>query len=296
MDSELLQKIEKATLRIVQAHEIAQQSGNALVLAYSGGKDSDVLLEVAKRSLVPVSVQHNHTTVDAPETVRQIRNVFDELDVHGIPAKINYPDKIEINGKQRRATMWDLIVKMQMPPTRIKRFCCKHLKERSFNNQHLLIGVRWAESLKRKQRGALEYENRIAAKRVIYFDENDPRHKTLEICQLKARVISNPIIDWSDSDIWLYIKYYKLKINPLYGLGFKRIGCIGCPAAGYKEMERQFRLYPKYKAAYLRAFERVVENRKKEGRPYEGAWSDAESMMRWWTGEVCKDSRQKNLF
>jgi len=69
-------------------------------VAYSGGKDSDVLRILFELSGVPYDLVHNHTTVDAPETVHYIRSI------PGV--KISYPE----------ITMWQLIVKKRMPPTR----------------------------------------------------------------------------------------------------------------------------------------------------------------------------------
>jgi phosphoadenosine phosphosulfate reductase len=91
--------------------------GKTLIVAYSGGKDSDVLLHLAIKSGVPFEVQHNHTTADAPQTVYHIREVFERLTLQGIPNKINYPPEItDINGKKVRASMWNLIQKKLMPP------------------------------------------------------------------------------------------------------------------------------------------------------------------------------------
>ena len=95
-----------------------------LVCTYSGGKDSDVLLELFKRAGVPFEAQNNHTTVDAPQTVRLIRKKFRELELQGIKATINPPYY-----QGQRTSMWDLIQKKGIPPTRLGRYCCKVLKE-----------------------------------------------------------------------------------------------------------------------------------------------------------------------
>ena len=113
------ERIEKTVTRIHHAADIAAQMGNVLILAYSGGKDSDVLLDIVSKSSVRFVVEHNHTTVDAPETVYHIREVFNELQRKGIECKINMPPEIETaDGKRVRANMWNLIVKKQMPPMR----------------------------------------------------------------------------------------------------------------------------------------------------------------------------------
>ncbi|MDR1328470.1 MAG: phosphoadenosine phosphosulfate reductase family protein, partial [Oscillospiraceae bacterium] len=136
MTDSLKAKVEKAYERIEQAYEIAEKAGNALVVAYSGGKDSDVLLRLAIDSGVPFSVEHNHTTVDAPETVYHIREVFAGLSERGISALVNEPPEIEnVDGRRVRASMWNLIPKKGIPPTRLARYCCQYFKERRFDGQ-----------------------------------------------------------------------------------------------------------------------------------------------------------------
>lgn len=109
-------------------------------LGYSGGKDSDVILHLAKKAGVPFVAVHNLTTVDAPETVRYIKSKPEVL--------IEYP----------KMSMWQLIVKHKTPPTRLFRYCCAELKERSGIGKKLVTGVRKAESKKRaKNQGAVTF-------------------------------------------------------------------------------------------------------------------------------------------
>ena len=195
-----------AVQRIQAAADIAKGQGNVLVLAYSGGKDSDVLLDLAIKSGIRFEVQHNLTTVDAPETVFYIRGVFARLNSLGIKTAINSPVEIvTASGKTERASMWNLIVKKQIPPMRNARYCCEFFKERSFEGQHVLLGVRWSESYKRKKRGLHETIHRKKEARIVFYDENDDKRKLTEICRLRARIATNPIIDWTDADVFCYI-------------------------------------------------------------------------------------------
>ena len=64
---------QKAIERIKMAAEMSQTyHEKPLVITTSGGKDSDVCVELAKRSGVTFEVQHNHTTADAPQTVYHV--------------------------------------------------------------------------------------------------------------------------------------------------------------------------------------------------------------------------------
>ena len=121
-----------------------------LIVTYSGGKDSDVMLHLAETTLAPneFEVLNSHTTVDAPETVWHIRETFERLRRHGIKTYIDY--HIQENGKP--ITMWNLIPQRLMPPTRIVRYCCTVLKESGTPNRIASLGVREAESAKRQGR------------------------------------------------------------------------------------------------------------------------------------------------
>jgi len=100
-------------------------------LCYSGGKDSDAIRILASLAGVKHDIVNNHTTVDAPETVRYIRSIPN--------IQITYPQK----------TMWQLIVHKLMPPTRLMRYCCAELKERGGKGRVKVTGVRKAESVNR---------------------------------------------------------------------------------------------------------------------------------------------------
>ena len=70
----------------------------------------------------------------------------------------------------------------------------------------------------------------------------------------------NPIVDWDDSDVWEFLNSNNIPHCCLYDEGFKRLGCIGCPLSGSKNMERDFARWPKYKEMYIRAFQRMIDN------------------------------------
>lgn len=177
--------------------------------------------------------------------------------------------------------MWALIPIKKMPPTRLVRYCCAVLKETTGNGRMIATGVRWAESVARaKYRGQFEA---LAAKRqnAILLSDNDDKRQLFEACTLKARRAVNPIIDWTDDDIWGYAKSEKLCLNPLYDCGFKRVGCVGCPMAG-KSRAKEFAAFPKYRDMYISAFARMLEALKAEGKDHDGAWQSPIDVYHWW--------------
>lgn len=129
-------------------------------LCYSGGKDSDCIRILAQLSGVKHEVHHNLTTVDAPETVHYVKSVGAIID------RAYYPD-----GKPK--TMWNLIVKKRIPPTRLVRYCCEQLKEHGGKGRMKITGVRWFESKSRKENGGIV--KIIGKEKTVqkYLSEND---------------------------------------------------------------------------------------------------------------------------
>jgi len=102
-------------------------------LAFSGGKDSIVCKELLNMAGVKFDSHYNHTTVDPPELIYYMRE-------HHKDVIVEYP----------KETMWKLIEKKLMPPTRWVRYCCSELKENGGDGRFVVTGVRWAESSRRK--------------------------------------------------------------------------------------------------------------------------------------------------
>ena len=252
--------------------------GTPLVVTISGGKDSSVCVELALRGGIPFEVQHNHTTADAPETVRFVRQEFARLENLGVKCTINYPVY-----KGKRTSMWDLIPQKLMPPTRIMRYCCSVLKEQSGNGRFITTGVRWAESSRRKRdRGVFEAYTRNKENKIVLKGEEQEPSEIFESCKIAAKRIVNPIVDWSDKQVWSFLQDAKVPVNPLYECGMSRVGCIGCPMAS-KKRYAEFRRWPAYEKLYIRAFERMMDERKRRGMA--GNWQTGQDVFRWWMEE-----------
>lgn len=95
----------------------------------------------------------------------------------------------------------------------------------------------------------------------------------------------NPIYHWSDTDIWDYIAQEHIETNPLYRCGYARVGCIGCPLASYRGRVKEFSDYPKYKALYARAFDRMLKVRAERGLNNDIGWKNGEDVFSWWIEE-----------
>lgn len=251
-------------------------------LAFSGGKDSAVIKALADMAGVKYDAHYNVTSVDPPELVRFIKE--------------KYPDVIWEYPRHKdgtRATMWNLIPKKKMPPTRLVRYCCQVLKESGGDGRFTITGVRWAESSNRKNnQGEITiYKADKELKEspdfmqtnkggVVLINDNESSRKMVDSCYKRKKTVLNPIIDWEDDEVWEFIHRFNIPYCELYDKGYKRLGCIGCPMnpAAAAELER----YPKYKQAYLRAFDKMLENMDKA--ELKTTWKTADDVMKWWLG------------
>ena len=228
-------------------------------LAFSGGKDSCVIKSLADMAGVKYDAHFNVTTVDPPEVLRFIRE--------------HHPDVV---WEYPKRTMWQLIADNGMPPTRIFRYCCRALKEHGGAGRVVITGVRKAESVRRSlSRAGLELG------RKHLFDPDNPSQELIHRCkEHNGKRILNPIIDWSNDDVWEFISAHHIPYCVLYDQGSNRIGCIGCPCSSKGEREKDFTRWPSYKRAYLRAFDKMLNARDK-GK-FRGDWKNAQDVFDWW--------------
>lgn len=267
--------------RLRAASEMSlQHYGLPLVITDSGGKDSSVCKELALRAGIPFEIMHNHTTADAPETVRFVRSEAKRFEELGIKYTINMPTY-----KGQRTSMWGLIPQKLMPPTRLVRYCCSVLKETGGAGRFIATGVRWAESNSRKNnRGIYEKMGSTKANNIILNNDNDDKRMLFENCRLKAKRVVNPIIDWKDDDVWQFLNDAKKPVNPLYAEGWCRVGCVGCPLAGKKGRVAEFNRWPKYKELYIKAFDNMIAERYIKGK-IDKNWrigTTGRDVFNWW--------------
>lgn len=284
----MVQLSEKVKASIDRLKAFEPKNGEGYYLAFSGGKDSVVIKALADMAGVKYDGHYRVTSVDPPELYQFIRDKYPEIS-RDVP---RYDDGKPI-------TMWNLIPKKLMPPTRIVRYCCEFLKESGGDGRITVTGVRWAESANRKKnQGLVTVFGKSAAMDlrdspnfsqtnrggVVLTNDNEESRRQVESCYKRHKTMVNPIIDWTDDEVWEFIKSENVPYCGLYDCGMKRLGCIGCPMAGEAGRKREFAIWPKYKNSYIMAFERMIENRKKHGK-LDRTWRMGTSgidVFNWW--------------
>lgn len=271
-----------------------------IVICYSGGKDSSVILRLAEECLgIDFEVVHSHTTLDYPETVKFVEKEFKRLEEKGI--KCMYRNRFPV-----KVTIWDLILQKKIPPDRVRRYCCQTLKETGTKNRIAVLGVRAAESHNRQGRDVFGVRGGSKQSGLFFSldhaeevhresqEINDPVWDCTLIQKAKenADLTVNAIYEWTDENVWDFLKDRQVDINPLYAQGHYRVGCIGCPLARHKERMRDFERYPTYKRTFINVFQRCIESK---GFRTKDKWKDGESMFKWWVEDVEQVEGQMEL-
>lgn len=253
---------EKQSIELIRKGEKLALSMNpeGYFVGFSGGKDSQVLLELVKRAGVKYKAYYSVTTNDPPQNVRFIRE--------------HYPEVIFIHPKKNFYTL----VSENGLPTMIIRYCCNILKEQCGVGRAVLTGVRAEESVKR----AKYNDVRVLSRRKEHADRT--RKRTIEEIEQnehrcikgKDKLMIYPILHWSSQEVWEFIKKNNLPVNPCYEED-GRVGCMICPFAKRQQIERYEEQYPKIKETLLKALQKYL-NKGENSRNF----ATAEEYYEWW--------------
>ena len=213
MRPELEKKVDFA-IKLLQS---IPQDGD-IEISYSSGKDSDVILELAKMAGIPYRAIYKATTIDPPGTIAHAKEMG---------AEVIHPKK----------TFFQLISESGFP-NRFQRFCCSALKEYKICDR-AIQGIRRSESRKRAEK------------------YKEPEVCRVYSAKEKVKVYL-PILEWTDQDVAEFIKERNIKCHPLYYSGgqfdvTKRLGCMGCPLASRNKRIQFFKENPKWLKAWIRA-------------------------------------------
>lgn len=129
-------KVEVAIMRLQEFEKLAGEQG--YYLAFSGGKDSIVVYDLAVKAGVKFDTHYAQGGIDPPELVAFIRE--------------HYPS---VAFERPSMSVWQGAMVHGMP-RRQSRWCCELIKEKGGSGRYVLTGIRWAESARRKQRKMVE--------------------------------------------------------------------------------------------------------------------------------------------
>ena len=205
--------------KVRQAMKIIEETNKifagSIPIAFSGGKDSLVVLHIAMQVNPEITVIYNNTTVEFPDTLDYVRKL--QLDwgfnLYTTKSKMPFFKAVKEKG-------W---------ATHENRWCCKPYKDQpafeflvSQGYEAEITGTTRTESIFRRSLSPIK------------IPKKEPRI---------VRV--NPIYDWNEWEVWKYIKENELPYNPLYDMGYRRIGCWCCPINGPSHYRRLNRTHPK---------------------------------------------------
>lgn len=258
----LSDKIEYSINLIKKAEKLALQYDpeNGFYLAFSGGKDSQIIYELAKMAGVKFQAHMNLTSVDPPQVLRFIRKYYPNVILH-----------------RPKESIYKLIPKKKSLPTRVIRWCCDVLKEQSGAGTVTILGIRKAESVRRSKRNEIETGKKKFSGSLDQFEVHKETH--ISCIQGKDKILLSPILEWSERDVWRFLKMRNLPHCELYDMGYTRIGCIMCPMSSKKNIARDRKLFPNVEKAYKKAIRNLLLIKPDYGSKLN---DDVDLIFEWW--------------
>lgn len=267
----LKDKIEYSIDLIRKSEKIAlSMSEDGFYLAFSGGKDSQVLYHLTQMAGVKFKAHFNLTTLDPPQLLGFIKR--------------QYPDVI---WNRPEMNFFQLIKKKKMLPLHGARYCCAYLKERNGTGYTILTGVRREESIRRSHRNEVETDDRKFSGTLDQFSRyyKETEHQCISG---KDKLMIMPILNWTKRDVWEFIRSNRIPYCGLYDQGYDRIGCIFCPMASVKSKIRDRKAFPGVEKAIKRSIQYLIDNYNYMNNHQ----ATADEVFDWW----CSNRSAKEFF
>ncbi|MFW9887647.1 MAG: phosphoadenosine phosphosulfate reductase family protein [Candidatus Thorarchaeota archaeon] len=196
-----LKKREEEAISFIQSVSSDIEKNSPVIVSFSGGKDSTVTLALAKRAGGNLTALFLNTTIELEETVQYTKDFCEKIGVNIIEVT---PDRDFIS-----------LARELGPPSRIMKWCCKTQK---FGPLNRFIAETYPDGLLTFS-GLRRSESNI--RRKFSRVQKNPK--------VPKQVLAFPILDWNSFEVWLYLKWRRVSYNPIYELGYSRIGCWACP-------------------------------------------------------------------
>ena len=225
MTPNLKKKIDQALRRI---RSVPPYGDEPLEVAYSGGKDSDVILELTRMSGVQYRAIYKSTTIDPPGTIAHAMRAGADI----LRPERSFFQLIEAKGC----------------PNRFSRFCCQELKEYPVL-RNVVIGVRRDESVARARR----YREPVLCR--VYNKRKDIREQQIL-----------PILNWTIEDEREFIQEQGITLHPKYYREdgtldlTQRLGCMCCPLMSKRKRLEDFKANTGILRLYIKAMHKYIKN------------------------------------
>ena len=254
------EKIEYSINLIRNAEKLALKYDeiDGFFLAFSGGKDSQVLYHLAKMAGVKFKSHMSMTSVDPPEVIKFVRKEYPDVKLH--------PPKQSI---------YKYAIEKQLLPSMRVRWCCAELKEQAGAGKVTLIGIRKEESSRRAKRNEVEVSSHKFSGDLDSFEKwqyekikkklkhlnqdqfSEDKEHSIRCINGKDSIIVSPILYWTEKDVWRFLNENNIPYCSLYDKGYKRIGCILCPMSQKKQKIREMEDFPYVKKNWIRTIKKI---------------------------------------
>lgn len=277
MEATLQEKIGRSVALIRKAERLAlaMQPEVGFHVGFSGGKDSQAVLELVKMAGVKYRAVHNVTTNDMADNVRFIKQQYPDVE-------LSVPEKSYLQ-----------LIAQKGVPTVFNRWCCSLFKEAFGVGYVVLTGVRREESRKRAAYEEISKWSSTKGNRgSVSLDKMEANE--FRCIGGKDKFMVYPILEWTEKDVWEFIYLRGLPVNPCYEK-HKRVGCVFCPFARKNEIKAYCETHPRLRSAFIHAIERFLER----GGGCQKLTS-AEEYFDWWLSkkslaEYCARKKQLSL-
>jgi len=216
-------KLVDAALGRVQALDLSKS-----VVLFSGGKDSLVTMDIAKRAGLDKAVYLN-SELEFSISRKYVSEIGNKYNIEHIRPENDFFE----------------FCRRLCPPSKRLKWCCKVIKlgfsmDYCIKNNitHQITGVRAAESKNRSNYKVIDK---------IPFTTANPKYELFQV---------NPIVDWTEQDVWNYIIENKLKYNPIYDFGVNRVGCWCCPF----NTRQEWQLARDLETENLQIFKKIIKD------------------------------------
>ncbi len=197
----MIHKAEKYIRQTVDAY-----GDNSIpIVSFSGGKDSTTVSQLVRDSLQRQDIIHFFA-----DTSLEFQLTYDYN--NEFKTENPFTPLISSDTNKDFFEMCDIFG----PPSQFERWCCTIFKTGNLSNiVNLLPGGK--------------YSLTFAGIRRMESNARKNYDQTRTDSKISRQIVAMPIIDWSDYDVWLFLKYRNIQFNNAYKLGYKRVGCWCCP-------------------------------------------------------------------